>query len=390
MGRAQAGVFLTLAGPKGEAVGNGPGSVGSDLLDSLRAAGDPFVPLRAETYRPASFEVAGTVTVHPDHEEEKVLAAVRESLRDRFSFEAREFGQPVMLSEVIAVLHSVAGVIAVDVDHLQRTYKPESIDPAPRLLAEFPGGGLRCGRESGRVAPARAGQPRRNQTGIMSNPLIELLPAIHRLRDHEQGGALRELLDVVAQQVAVLEEDLEQLYDDQFIETCADWVVPYIGDLIGYRSLHHSTPGLATPRAEVANTIGHRRRKGTVAMLEQLARDVTGWPAKVVEFFQLLADNPVHEPCPAAQRADSGLAALGCARGARRPIRHARALRGHPLALSRARAGTTSRTSASFSGGWEPIACAAHRLSGSMSGDFSSARSRPILRCLPETKPSRP
>ncbi len=122
-----------------------------------------------------------------------------------------------------------------------------------------------------------------------TNPLFDLLPAIHRIRDAEQSGALRELLDVAAEQLAVLEEDLEQLYDDQFIETCADWVVPYIGDLIGYRSLHHKAPSLGTPRAEVANTIGYRRRKGTAAMLEQLARDVTNWPARVVEFFQLLA-----------------------------------------------------------------------------------------------------
>jgi hypothetical protein len=123
-----------------------------------------------------------------------------------------------------------------------------------------------------------------------SDPLFDMLPAIHRIRDAEQGGPLRALLDVVAEVVAVLEEDLAQFYDDLFIETCADWVVPYIGDLIASQSIHHhAAPGLPSPRAEVANTIGYRRRKGTAAMLEQLARDVTGWPAKVVEYFQLLA-----------------------------------------------------------------------------------------------------
>ena len=60
---------------------------------------------------------------------------------------------------------------------------------------------------------------------------------------------------------------------------CADWVVPYIGDLIGYQSLHQSVPGIASPRAEVAHTIALRRRKGTATVLEQLARDVTGWDA---------------------------------------------------------------------------------------------------------------
>ena len=118
--------------------------------------------------------------------------------------------------------------------------------------------------------------------------LYELLPAIYRARDAERGGPLRELLAVIAEQAGVLEENLEQFYDDQFIETCGDWVVPYIGDLIGYRSLHGVVPKVASPRAEVAHTIAFRRRKGTATMLEQLARDVTGWPARVVECFQIL------------------------------------------------------------------------------------------------------
>src|SRR6185312_5711664 len=59
--------------------------------------------------------------------------------------------------------------------------------------------------------------------------------------------------------------------------------------LIGYRTLYGLTDRIGSPRAEVANTIAYRRRKGTASMLEQLARDVTEWDARVVEFFQLLA-----------------------------------------------------------------------------------------------------
>ncbi len=118
--------------------------------------------------------------------------------------------------------------------------------------------------------------------------LYQRLPAIHRIRDAEQGYPLRELLSVIAEQVAAMEENLDQLYDDQFIETCAQWVAPYIGDLIGYHTLHGVVPGVASPRADVANTIRYRRRKGTASMLEQVARDVTGWPARAVEFFKLL------------------------------------------------------------------------------------------------------
>jgi len=118
--------------------------------------------------------------------------------------------------------------------------------------------------------------------------VYRLLPSVYRVRDVEQDGVLRELVDVLTTQINVLAESLEQAYDDQFIETCTAWVAPYIGDLVGYRTLHGVVPQVASPRADVANTIRYRRRKGTVGVLEQLARDVTGWPSHAVEFFQLL------------------------------------------------------------------------------------------------------
>ena len=121
-----------------------------------------------------------------------------------------------------------------------------------------------------------------------ADKLYQLLPAIYRIRDAEQNGALRALCEVLAEDIAALRENLDQLYDDQFIETCADWVAPYIGDLIGYRTLHAVTDRTRSARAEVANTIAYRRRKGTATVLEQLARDVTGWNARAVEFFQWL------------------------------------------------------------------------------------------------------
>jgi hypothetical protein len=103
-------------------------------------------------------------------------------------------------------------------------------------------------------------------------------------------GPLQSLMMLIAEQIAALSYDLDQLYDNQFIETCAPWVIPYIGDLIGYQSVNGVAPAVASPRAEVAHTISFRRRKGTVLVLEQLARDVTGWGAHAVEFFRVLGD----------------------------------------------------------------------------------------------------
>lgn len=113
---------------------------------------------------------------------------------------------------------------------------------------------------------------------------------LEELEDKRLRGPLKALLAVVAEQVAVLEEDLAQLYDDQFIETCAEWVVPYVGDLVGTRGLfYYPNARKLSQRAQVANTLAYRRRKGTASVLEQLARDVTEWDASVVEFFQRLA-----------------------------------------------------------------------------------------------------
>ncbi|MDA1273054.1 MAG: hypothetical protein O2960_03230 [Verrucomicrobia bacterium] len=121
--------------------------------------------------------------------------------------------------------------------------------------------------------------------------LYSLLPAAHRIRDEDPAnpsqGALRQLLHIIADQFGVLEEELQQLYENHFVETAAEWALPYIGELIGLRGVVKTglTSGLA-PRAEIANTIAYRRRKGTACVLEQLARDTTGQPAAVVEFFQ--------------------------------------------------------------------------------------------------------
>ncbi len=119
-----------------------------------------------------------------------------------------------------------------------------------------------------------------------ADKLYALLPSIYRIRDQEEGAPLKAFLAVLAEQAEVLEEDLAQLYDDQFIETCAEWVVPYMGDLIGYRRLRDTASTNRSSRAEVANTMAYRRRKGTASIIEQLATDVTGWKARAVEYFQ--------------------------------------------------------------------------------------------------------
>ena len=122
---------------------------------------------------------------------------------------------------------------------------------------------------------------------ISRRQLYGLLPEHYRERD--SSGALRQYLDVLTDELAVLSDGVDQLYDDLFVETAAPWVLPYLAELIGLRGLPGASIAGLTSRAEVANTIGYRRRKGTTAVLEQLAHDTTGWPARAVEYFELLA-----------------------------------------------------------------------------------------------------
>ena len=132
--------------------------------------------------------------------------------------------------------------------------------------------------------------------------LYELLPVIYRMRDAEQGEPLKALLQIISEQVNLVEDDIRQLNENWFIETCEDWVVPYLAELIGYEPVHEAgepSSGSSTqeqlrnkiliPRREVANTIRYRRRKGTLALLELLANDIAAWPARAVEFYQLLS-----------------------------------------------------------------------------------------------------
>ena len=147
--------------------------------------------------------------------------------------------------------------------------------------------------------------------------LFNLLPAYlreldgpERLRADDPPGPLQALLSIIEMQADALHADIEQLQNNAFIETCEPWAIPYIGDLVSTTPLFDESrvrggdtaaeifPDLTGPslrpniglgnRADVAKTIYYRRRKGTLSMLEEMARDVSGWPAHAVEFFQRL------------------------------------------------------------------------------------------------------
>lgn len=109
----------------------------------------------------------------------------------------------------------------------------------------------------------------------MKDFFYNLLPAIYRELDHEQGSPLRSLLHVLDEEHSRLIQDTEQMYEDWFVETCSEDKLSAIASLL-------STSSLPVRRAFVANMIAARRRKGTFAALERSIADACGWPALAI------------------------------------------------------------------------------------------------------------
>ncbi len=120
--------------------------------------------------------------------------------------------------------------------------------------------------------------------------LWNLLPALYRTMDQGDApgdpGPLQELVNRIGAQTAGLRRSIDRLWENQSIETCDDWVVPYIGDLLATRLV--SCLDARAQRVDVAKTIYYRRRAGALGLLEELTADIAGRDARAVEFFRRL------------------------------------------------------------------------------------------------------
>jgi hypothetical protein len=151
-----------------------------------------------------------------------------------------------------------------------------------------------------------------------TDKLWSLLPVVYRAEDTDnfaKNGPLREMVNRIGAQAAILRRSIDRVWEDQSIETCDDWIIPYIGDLLATNLV--ANLDARGQRKDVAKTIYYRRRKGTLAILEEIASDITGWDAKVVEFFRRLGrtrhglDPVIGVP----QAQDDAIAALQFAEG---------------------------------------------------------------------------
>jgi predicted phage baseplate assembly protein len=119
-------VHVTIAGGEGAEV-----PAGSSLLVNLSAALDAAretdLPLLVASYRPVPFRVEAGLLIEKEYLADQVMTAAHAALVAAFAFGRRSFGQGVTKSEVLAVLQSVEGVTAVDLDALYRSGEPRSL-----------------------------------------------------------------------------------------------------------------------------------------------------------------------------------------------------------------------------------------------------------------------
>ena len=115
------------------------GTIDTTLQDKLKEAINDArhenYPIIINSFVQIPFSVEARIKVNPDYLSEQVIAAVRSTLIESYNFDNRSFGQGVLPSEVIAIIHSVEGVEAVDLDKLGNK-DPFSI-PNYRLIANI-------------------------------------------------------------------------------------------------------------------------------------------------------------------------------------------------------------------------------------------------------------
>jgi hypothetical protein len=116
--------------------------------------------------------------------------------------------------------------------------------------------------------------------------LARLLPGVYLARNEQvPGRPLLTLLEVLAAQLDRLEADVEQLAADPFVERASAPALRLLAQLVGARLTTDEPRAL---RAVVARTLHWRRRKGTLATLEDVLTRTSGWSAEVDEAYRSL------------------------------------------------------------------------------------------------------
>jgi hypothetical protein len=122
-------VHITVAAANGSKV---EGELLKDLRNAIDAVRDPIEHVEVDSFRLRTFSIEAGILVDPRYLAEDVLAQVEKALRNTFSFENRDFSQPVTAAEVLSVMQAVEGVVAVDLNKLELDLQSDTPVPSMR------------------------------------------------------------------------------------------------------------------------------------------------------------------------------------------------------------------------------------------------------------------
>lgn len=113
-------VYLTIASEIGTVV-EPSSALYQNLVTAIDNYKDPTTRFKIGAPILNIFNVRAKILISTGFEFENVKVEAEKELSDKFSFDAREFGQHVTISEVISVIQNVDGVSATDIDYLYLT-----------------------------------------------------------------------------------------------------------------------------------------------------------------------------------------------------------------------------------------------------------------------------
>jgi Baseplate J-like protein len=111
------GVFITVAAAGGSALPPGNPTL-ENLVTALHNYGNPLIPIHVQSFVETLFSVRADIKYDAAYDAAIVKQKVVDTLRERYSFSARTFGQGVSADEIAAFIQAVPGVVAVNVGAL--------------------------------------------------------------------------------------------------------------------------------------------------------------------------------------------------------------------------------------------------------------------------------
>jgi predicted phage baseplate assembly protein len=158
-------VHLTIA-PATDTMLDPGDTLVTNLRDAMERLRDPARPMILQPCARRYFALTAQVRVDSAFRLADVGLAARQKIATLFGYSARDLAQPVSAAEMIAALHAVAGVVAVDLDDLSVLLDGEGSHPlSVGLAAVLP------------ALPARGPGQRGERTDFLPAELLTVLPS---------------------------------------------------------------------------------------------------------------------------------------------------------------------------------------------------------------------